>query len=175
MSIWVRKVMAFAQRPGPTCVAFRLIALLGLWLVVSGFSTANLMMGTLAAIGATWTSLAVLPCAEGSPSLYAWIRLILRIPFQALVAGVDVARRALDPALPLRPGFIAYSTDLPQGTAQDAFAALAALQPGSVPIRSDRQGTFDVHCLDVGLPMASTLAREESELRKALGAERADG
>jgi multicomponent Na+:H+ antiporter subunit E len=146
-----------------------------LWLIVSGFSTANLMVGTLAAIGTTWASLAILPCAEGSPSIHAWIRLILRMPFQALVAGADVARRALDPALPLRPGFVAYSTDLPEGTPRDAFAALAALQPGAVPIRSDRRGTFDVHCLDVGLPIASTLAREEAELRKALGVEQTDG
>lgn len=171
----MRKIIAFAQRPRPTCLAFRLIAFLGLWLVVSGFSSPNLMVGTLAAIGTTWASLAILPCAEGSCRFYPWIRLVLRMPFQALVAGADVARRALDPALPLRPGFVAYSTDLPNGARQDAFAALAALQPGSVPIRSDRQGTFDVHCLDVSLPIASTLAQEEAEFRKALGLEPSDG
>ncbi len=167
--------MAFAQRPRPTCIFFRVIAFLALWLVVSGFSIPNLTVGTVVAIGTTWASLAILPCAEGSHSFSTWITLVLRMPFQALVAGVDVARRALDPALPLRPGFVAYSTNLPKGTAQDAFAALAALQPGSVPIRSDAQGTFDVHCLDVGLPIASTLAQEEAEFHKALGLERTDG
>ncbi len=171
----MRKVMAFAHRFHPTCIALRLIALLGLWLVVSGFSVANLTLGTVVAIGTTWASLAILPCAEEAHSFSAWIGLVLRMPFQALVAGADVARRALDPALPLRPGFVAYSTNLPKGTAQDAFAAFAALQPGSVPIRSDREGTFDVHCLDVRLPIASTLAQEEAELRKALGLERTDG
>ena len=56
-----------------------------------------------------------------------------------LVAGADVARRALDPALPLRPGFVAYSTDLPKGTAQDAFAALAALlRPRALMIAAPR-------------------------------------
>ncbi len=171
----VRKLMAFAQFPRPACTGFRFIAFLGLWLVVSGVSGATLVVGAAVAIGTTWASLAILPCAEGSHRFSAWLRLVLRIPFQALVAGVDVARRALDPALPLRPGFVAYSTDLPKGTAQDAFAALAALQPGSVPIRSDVEGRFDVHCLDVGLPIASTLAKEEAEFREAVGLERTDG
>jgi multicomponent Na+:H+ antiporter subunit E len=166
--------MAFAQRPRPTCVAFRLIAFLGLWLVVSGFSGEDVVVGTFVAIGTTWASLAILPCAERSHSFFAWARLLLRLPFQALVAGANVARRALDPALPLRPGFVAYSMTLPEGLAQDAFAALVALQPGSVPIRSD-DGTLDVHCLDVSLPVAPMLAREEAQLREALGLERTDG
>jgi multicomponent Na+:H+ antiporter subunit E len=158
-----------------TCVLFRGFVFLCFWIVISGVSLENLVVGAGAATGASWASAALLPSAEKSQSFSAWITLILRMPFQALAAGLDVARRALDPALPLRPGFVAYSTDLPKGTAQEAFAALAALQPGAVPIRSDIQGTFDVHCLDVGLPITPTLAQEEAELRKALGLERMDG
>jgi len=126
-------------------------------------------------MAATWASLAFLPCSDSRPRLYAWVRLIVRIPFQALVAGVDVARRALDPALPLRPGFVAYSTRLPEGTAQHALAALAALQPGSVPVRSNAEGIFDIHCLDTRLPVAATLEVEEARLRDALGLEQAHG
>ena len=158
-----------------TCALFRQIVFLCIWIVISGVSIENLIVGMGAAMAAGWASICFLPCTESSPSLSACLGLALRAPLQALVAGADVARRALDPALPLRPGFVAYSTDLPKGTAQDAFAALAALQPGSVPIRSERQGTFDVHCLDVRLPVVSMLAREEAELRKALGVERTDG
>lgn len=146
-----------------------------LWSIVSGFSLANVLVGALTAMAATWASVAFLPCSDRRPRLFAWIRLIVRIPLQALVAGVDVARRALDPALPLRPGFVAYSTSLPEGTAQQAFTALAALQPGSVPVRSNAEGIFDIHCLDTRLPVAATLEMEETRLRDALGLEQAHG
>ncbi len=99
------------------------------------------------------------------------MRLAIRIPPQSLVAGADVAWRALDPALPLNPGFVSFSTRLPEGAAQDLFATLVALQPGSLPIRSDAPGVFNIHCLDVRLPVAAALEREEARLREALGLE----
>ncbi len=151
------------------CFCVRAIASLCLWSVVSGASLADLAVGLVVACGAAWASMCLLPCWRKRPSLTAWIELTLRIPFQALVAGTDVARRALAPALPLRPGFISYSTDLPEGTAQNAFAAFAALQPGSVPVRSATEGIFDIHCLDIRLPIATTLEMEEARLRVALG------
>ncbi|WP_442755373.1 Na+/H+ antiporter subunit E [Methylocystis sp. JAN1] len=151
------------------CASLRQIAFLCIWIIVSGFSLPNLLIGLLAATAAAWASVALLPCAGRPPGFYASIRLAARIPAQAIAAGVDVARRALDPALPLRPGFVAYSTSLPEGTAQQAFAALAALQPGSVPVRSEAGGIFDIHCLDVRLPIKASLEREEADLRAALG------
>ncbi|WP_084679079.1 Na+/H+ antiporter subunit E [Methylocystis sp. ATCC 49242] len=167
--------MSLSWRTRPTCLFPRLIVFLCLWLVVSGVSVVDFMIGTLTAIGTTWASIALLPCSDTRPRFFAWIRLILPIPFQAFAAGADVARRALDPSLPLHPGFVAYSTNLPPGTAQNALAGLAALQPGSVPIRSDAQGNFDIHCLDARLPVVVTLMREEAELREALGLERDRG
>lgn len=163
--------MPLAWRLRPTCFFSRLIAFLCLWMIVSGLSLGDLIIGTITAAGSAWASITLLPCADRPLRFCAWLRLALRIPLQALGAGADVARRALDPALPLRPGFVAYSTSLPEGTAQDAFAALGAMQPGSVPVRADRHGGFDIHCLDTRLPVVPTLAREETALREALGLE----
>jgi multicomponent Na+:H+ antiporter subunit E len=64
------------------------------------------------------------------------------------MAGVDVARRALDPRLPLRPGFVTYAPRLPPGGARDAFCALASLMPGTLPADTNEDGTLLVHCLD---------------------------
>ncbi|MGA9819917.1 MAG: hypothetical protein WBQ54_23770, partial [Pseudolabrys sp.] len=42
--------------------------------------------------------------------------------YQSIVAGVDVALRALNPRLPLQPGFVIYPMRLPPSAADDATA-----------------------------------------------------
>jgi multicomponent Na+:H+ antiporter subunit E len=92
----------------------------------------------------------------------------LRFPVQAVIAGVDVARRALDPRLPLRAGFVTYSPRLPPGIARDAFCALASLMPGTLPADTGADGTLLVHCLDIGQPAVEQLALEEARFMRAL-------
>jgi multicomponent Na+:H+ antiporter subunit E len=157
------------------CFCVRWVFCLFFWSIVSGLSLADFAVGLISAGAAAWASVHLFPCWPGRSRLIGWIGLTLRIPVQALIAGADVARRALDPALPLQPGFVAYSTRLPQGTAQNAFAALAALLPGSVPVRADSGGSFEIHCLDTRLPVAVALAAEEARLRGALGLDELHG
>jgi len=87
--------------------------------------------------------------------------------WQSVIAGVDVARRAFAPRLPLRPGFVVYPTRYPRGPARNAFASLTSLLPGTVPARDDEQGLL-YHCLDVGQPVTEQLAAEEDAVSRAL-------
>lgn len=153
----------------------RAAAFFALWVVLWGADVAALLPGAAAALMAAWTSLRLLPPGERRQRPAAWLRLLLRFPRQAVVAGVDVARRALDPSLPLRPGFVACPLRLPRGPACDTFCALTSLLPGSVPTGADEAGVLLIHCLDVGQPVAEQLAREEALLMRALGYERGDG
>jgi multicomponent Na+:H+ antiporter subunit E len=157
------------------CFFGRWLFCLLLWTIVSGLSIADLAIGAVTAGAGAWASVAFFPCGPERPRWSAWLVLILRIPLQALVAGVQVARRALDPALPLRPGFVAYASRLPEGRAQNVFAAFAALYPGSTPVRDSATGPFDIHCLDTGAPIGAALATEEERLRRALGLEQPHG
>ena len=95
----------------------------------------------MAVVAATWTSLHLLPPggARGSPA--ALRRLALRFLYQSVVAGADVARRALDPRLPLRPGFVAYPVGFPPGAARNVFATLTSLLPGTVPSEEESGDT----------------------------------
>jgi multicomponent Na+:H+ antiporter subunit E len=86
---------------------------------------------------------------------------VLRFLCQSVVAGVDVARRALDPRLPLNPGFVLYAVRLPPGPRRNTFTALMSLLPGTVPTGSAEGGLL-IHCLDVGQPVAAQLAEEEA-------------
>jgi len=94
------------------------------------------------------------------------MRLALRFVRQSVVAGADVAWRALDPRLPLRPGFVAYPVRFPPGAARNAFTTLTSLLPGTVPAGA-QGGELVYHCLDVGQPVVSQLAAEEAALSRA--------
>jgi multicomponent Na+:H+ antiporter subunit E len=120
-----------------------------------------------AIIAATWTSLRVLEPNASRRSLRGIVRLVLFFLLHSIAAGADVARRALDPRLPLRPGFVAYPTSLPSGLRRNVFATLTSLLPGTVPT-GERDGHLLYHCLDIEQPILAELAAEEAALVRAL-------
>jgi multicomponent Na+:H+ antiporter subunit E len=142
--------------------ALRALGFLVLWGVVSGGNPADLVAGAVATLAATWASLHLLRPGTGRVRLAALARLVLRFLRQSIIAGVDVARRALDPRLPLNPGFVLYPVHLPAGPRRNMFTALMSLLPGTVPTGSAESGGLLIHCLDVGQPVAAQLAEEEA-------------
>ncbi|HXA21704.1 MAG TPA: Na+/H+ antiporter subunit E [Acetobacteraceae bacterium] len=153
----------------PAAAFARATGFLVLWLVLAGFNPGDLPAAAVAVAAATWTSLRLLPPGGSRLSLPGIARLALRFPGQSLTAGIDVARRALDSRLPLRPGFVTVSPQLPPGTQRDAFCAYASLLPGTLPIDTNDDGTLLVHCLDVGQPVAAQMAADEALFARALG------
>jgi len=139
-----------------------------LWLLLAGVDPGDLPAAAVAVAMATVVSLRLLPVGEFRPSPLGLIRLASRFLIQAVIAGVDVAWRAFDPRLPLRPGFVTYAPRLPSGTARDAFCALASLMPGTLPADTNPDGTLLVHCLDTAQPAAAQLALEEARFIRAL-------
>lgn len=156
-------------------VLLRAAIFLALWLVLTLGNPADLPAGILASIAATWTSLYLLPASEVRLSLPASIKFALHFFYQSVVAGVDVARRALDPRLPLRPGYVRFQCRLAQGPARSTFCTLASLLPGTVPAASNQSGVVMIHCLDVGQPVVAQLTEDEHLFRRALGEERENG
>ena len=146
----------------------RAAGFLALWLMLFGPNPADLPVGALTAAAATWASLRLLPPGSWRLRPVALMRLALRFLWQSIVAGADVARRALDPRLPLRPGFVRYPVRFPPGAARNAFTTLTSLLPGTVPAGAER-GHIVYHCLDVEQPVMSQLAAEEAALARALG------
>jgi multicomponent Na+:H+ antiporter subunit E len=147
----------------------RTVGFLGVWVVLSGYALVDLAPGVIAALAATWLSLRLLPSGTNRMQPLALSKVALRFLQQSVLAGADVARRALDPKLPLDPGFIRYSPGLPPGTARNAFTALMSLLPGSVPVGSDRSGALVIHCLDIQQPVTAQLAAEEALLARVMG------
>ena len=140
----------------------------GFWLLLIGTHPVDLAAGLFAAAAATWTSLRLLPPSGGRWQYAALARLTLRFLQQSIIGGLDVARRALDPRLPLRPGFVAYPVCLPPGPARYAFGALTSALPGTLSTGSNAHGALIYHCLDVEQPVAAQLAIDEGLLTRAL-------
>jgi multicomponent Na+:H+ antiporter subunit E len=152
----------------PQGLLARTAGLFAFWVVLSGLNPADLLVGALAAAVAAWTSARLLPPGDWTFRPIALLRLALRFLRQSVVVGVDVAWRALDPRLPLRPGFVIYPTRLSAGMARNVFTSLTSLLPGTVPT-GEQDGKLVYHCLDVDQPVVTELAAEEAALSRALG------
>jgi multicomponent Na+:H+ antiporter subunit E len=147
----------------------RWTAFLCLWLAIFHVEPATIPIGALTAAAATWTSLRLLPPGRVRLRPLALARLSLRFVRQSAIAGTDVARLALDPRLPLRPGFVRCPLRLPPGTAREGFCTLASLLPGTLPVGSDPDAALRVHCLDVGQDVATEISAEETAFLVATG------
>ncbi|HUN97988.1 MAG TPA: Na+/H+ antiporter subunit E [Bradyrhizobium sp.] len=138
-----------------------------LWFVLAGVDLVDVPAATVAVIAATWTSLRLLEPNASRRSPRAIVQLAALFLYHSIVAGADVARRALDPRLPLHTGFVAYPTGLPRGMRRNVFATLTSLLPGTVPTGERNEQLF-YHCLDIEQPILSELAAEEAALVRAL-------
>jgi multicomponent Na+:H+ antiporter subunit E len=143
--------------------------------MLTGGGPADLAVGAIAALAAVWTSLHLLPPGTSHVRPSALAGLVLHFLWQSVVAGVDVARRALHPRLPLHPGLVIYSVGLPPGPARNMFASLMSLLPGTVPTGSAENGGLLIHCLDVQQPVAGQLAAEEALFARVIGGSDTDG
>jgi multicomponent Na+:H+ antiporter subunit E len=147
----------------------RWLVFFGLWAVVAGVGILDLLVGAPSAALAAWVSLVLLPAARRWPRPIALTRLAARFFWQSALAGTDVARRALAPALPLRPGFLSCPLRLAPGPARSAFCAFSSLLPGTLVAGSERDGTLSMHCLDVGQDVPAQMEAEEAAFLAAAG------
>lgn len=151
--------------------AFLLRAAAGLcfWVTLIGMKPSNVAAGVPVALAASWASLLLLPPGQWRLDPLALIRLALRFVLQSAQAGTDVALRALDPRLPLRPGFVAFDARIPAGARRSAFCAMTSLLPGTLPVDATDDGRIVFHCLDVSQPIAAQMLADETLFIRAFG------
>ncbi len=146
-----------------------------LWmLLMPSLKRGDLVVGVLASVGATWVSLRLLPPSSGCLRFGRLLALLPHFVWESVLAGVDVARRALLPGLPLRPGFVTCPLGFPPGFARNTFATITTLLPGSVAA-GEVDGVMVYHCIDTSSPVVEQLWKEERLLARALVAGRHHG
>lgn len=141
---------------------------LGLWLVLTGASPPGVLPGVMAAAAATLVSRRLAPPEEHRLRLLRLLPILPRFALRSVAGGIDVARRALDPRMPLNPGWIVYPAKLPPGTPRVVLGGELSLIPGTLAA-GEEGGRLLVHCLDVDQPVLQQVADEEQRLQEALG------
>lgn len=168
-------------RRAPGTAAARALGFFAFWLVLVGLppmddslsaglrkATPDLIVGSMAAAAAAWLSVRLMPPGAVRFNVAGLARLAVHFVRQSVVAGVDVARRAFHPRLPLQPGFMEHQLRLPAGPGRDAFTALTSLLPGTLPVCAPATGAVLYHCLDTRQPVARQLAADEAVFSAAL-------
>jgi multicomponent Na+:H+ antiporter subunit E len=140
-------------------------------LLMQSLKPGDLVMGVFACVGATWVSLRLLPPSYGGLRFGSLLALLPHFLWESVLAGVDVARRALHPGLPLQPGFVTCPLGFPPGFARNTFATITSLMPGTVAA-GEAEGMLVYHCLDTTTPVVEQIWKEERLLARALVARR---
>jgi len=144
------------------------VAFFALWMVLmQSTKPADLAVGAFATLGATWLSLHLLAPTAGNLRLGSLFALLPHFIWESVLAGIDVARRAFDPRLPLRTGFVNCPLDFPPGLARNTFATITSLMPGAVSADATDDALI-YHCLDTTQPVVEELWKEEELLARAL-------
>ena len=138
-----------------------------LWVVLIGIDPLDLAVGVPTAALAAWASVRLLPPGGPGLRIAAALTLVPRFLWQSVVAGVDVAGRALAPQVRLQPGFVIDPVGLPRGPLRTWFASITSLMPGTVPIADERDALI-YHALDVSQPVVEQLKAEEAAWAPAL-------
>lgn len=153
---WLRPVLA------------RAIGLAAIWWALAEGSWYSPVLATTAIAAATAASLRLVP-----PGSWRWrpTGLLRFVPFflrQSILGGVDVARRALDPRLPIAPGFLSYRFRLPPGPARVFFANTLSLLPGTLSTQLGADA-LRVHVLDLHRPVRRNAAELEARVADLFG------
>ena len=150
----------------------RLVVFAGMWWVVSeGDLPFAIVSGAVVTVAAA-ASIVVLPAGSNPLRWRGVVRFVPWFLAQALAGGIDVARRAWSPGLPIDPGVVEVPLRLEGTPARVAFAWAMSLMPGTatVTLEEDR---VTVHALDQRLPVEARLLELERRLAEAFVSEEA--
>ena len=155
------RVRARLRRAGWTVIAAAF-----LWWVLAGTGALLEPLALLAVLLAGAVTL-LLPTGRPLPlrlaALPGLTGYFLRASF---LGGVDVARRALHPRLPITPDFVTWRCDLPHGPPLTLFMAAVSLLPGTLSVRLEGR-LLTLHALDRDADIHRALAELEGRIRSA--------
>lgn len=136
----------------------RLLLFALLWWLLSGGAADSWYVGGVIVLLVTLLSVALAP-----PRAWSLAGLLRFIPFfirHSISGGVDVARRALSPAMPLQPELIDYRLSLSLSQSRLFMAGVISLLPGTLCADLQEERLL-VHVLDRDSDYQRELARLE--------------
>jgi multicomponent Na+:H+ antiporter subunit E len=159
---------AFRQ-PVPRSFRFRVTAQLLvfalLWRALAGDGGESWLFGTVAVAGAVALSRFLAWPTAARISFFGALRFLPFFLRHSVAGGLDVARRAADPRMPLAPDLLDYDLRLPPGSARVFLVDTVSLLPGtlSADLVDDR---LLIHVLDRTQPNREKLRALENAVAR---------
>ena len=127
-----------------------------LWWALTGGGASSWLVGVPVVAAATAASHHLWPRETGWWSPGATLRFAAFFLRESVRGGVDVARRAFAPSLPLDPAMVEVRCRLPQGPAEVFLVDVLSLLPGTLSV--DLRGSvLTLHVLDRATPAEAEL------------------
>jgi multicomponent Na+:H+ antiporter subunit E len=82
------------------------------------------------------------------PSVFALMRYLIKLVYDVIASGIQVARIVMDPALPIKPGIVSISSECESEMATALSAHAITLAPGEMVVEMDEKGVMYTSCLD---------------------------
>ncbi len=146
------------------CLRAVLFALI--WWILTDGEMDSWLVGTPVILFVTLVSLLLLP--PFSWSLSGLVRFTPFFLWRSLYGGVDVARCALQPRLPISPGLFDYRWRLPPGLPRVFMANIVSLLPGTLSMELGAN-CLQVHVLDERKDVLSELEKVEQRVAAIFG------
>jgi len=140
----------------------RAILLGAVWCVLTGAGRNALIAGLLVLPPAVWLSMLLLPPTRAL-RLYGMAAFLPGFLWSSLRGGIDVARRAFHPRMPLNPGWMVVPVGLPDG-GKVALGGALSLMPGTLVAGRDDEGRLLVHLLDRDQDVEGLVRLEEARM-----------
>ena len=81
-------------------------------------------------------------------SVLALMRYLIKLVYDVIASGIQVARIVMDPALPIKPGIVSISSECESEMATALSAHAITLAPGEMVVEMDEKGVMYTSCLD---------------------------
>jgi len=145
---------------------FRTVLFALLWWILTEGAMNSWLVGAPVVLFAVFVSGVLLPGASWSlPGLVRFVPFFL---WHSLRGGVDVARRALQPRLPISPGLLEHRWRLPPGLPRVFMANTVSLLPGTLSAELDEE-CLHIHVLDETSVFAADLKVLEQRVAGVFG------
>jgi multicomponent Na+:H+ antiporter subunit E len=123
-----------------------------IWILMAGFDVQELIVGAAVSIILSVILANYVQFSFGFtiiPKLLLFIVLYIPILIIELIkANLDVAKRVLNPKLPIRPGIVKVPTEIKSDIGKLVLANSITLTPGTISIDADSENVY-IHWIDV--------------------------
>jgi len=149
-------------------IAMRGFSFALLWWILAEGRHDGWLLGAVAVVTATWTSIKLLPpgdrriCIAG---LFGFLRFFL---WNSIRGSIQVAAMALRGRSALQPGLRELTVTLPPGGPRILLVNVLGLMPGTVGVEM-RDATLRLHVLDERLPMVAEARALEVVIARLFG------